>query len=544
MNTPGTPQDPTGPTAPITGTVPQAEPIQAEPDSRPDVNTDLEPDIQPDPKPVPKAKHLWLKRILLSLGSFVFLWLLLELAAFLLTPNQYPWHLRDGIYCNSLPLVTGHSQFGFPPSMGAGLLPAHKRPGEFRILVFGESSIEGIPLDHYASPPTMLHDQLKAAFPDRDFTVVNMGKTGSIATNVFYYLLVSRSFEPDAIIFYFGANDASSLGGEQCWAGEHPKTHAVWRSLVRNSPMLRSLRIYLPQILWSGQSGTSGGQQGCSVDPFVFWTRELVRLALESAPLVFVTSPVTSALKSVEQDGRTLAEALQDPLYSSLLRCKLDPTCDLPALFKKQVVLPSLFALLIGMQDNHYAEWVTTSVFRAETWEESAAELGATYIDFYKSLRSISPGEIIGLRNDQFADEIHLTLQGYMYLARHWTEALRPHLTGETSRTPEFPQPHEVAQYGAAIRVWGYSPLLNYVRRGWLLTCIDGFQALSTLQGHGVRRDLALMVIGWTRAQVGLDPQLPPDLAPLLPLFDPTAVPQDQMNDDLPLRQRLTKEAP
>lgn len=492
-----------------------------------------------DQPPAQRPRHLLLKRLALALGSLAFTWTLLELTAWFLTPNPSPYWLRDGIYVNALPLVTGYSAFGIQPPLSVHRLPEDKRPGEIRILVFGESSVEGIPLDHFAAPPTLLHDELRKAFPDKDFTVINMGKTGSISANVFYYLLASRRFQPDVIIFYFGANDATNQGGESCWAWQHPATHGVWRFLVSNSPLLRSVRIYLPQLMWA--STTSAPEIGCPTDTFPQWADLLVETAADIAPTVVVTTHVRTVLAAAECDGqRPLHETMADPEYKQLVRCRLDPTCDMASLFKERVATTNL-ASLIGAGRGRFAKWDAEMRSRSVGWQAAAAAHGATFVDFQQSMRDLAPNGLLGLPHDLFADEIHLTPRGYLFLARHWVEALRPGLSGQPSRHVDLPTPAEAAYYAQSARTSGYSMLLNYVRRGWLLSVLDGFEMIATYQVAGVRRPLAELVLGWARQQVGLPHNLPPDLAPLLAGFDPTTLDPQQI-DDTWLWQRMNSQ--
>ncbi|MBM4386840.1 MAG: hypothetical protein FJ088_03820, partial [Deltaproteobacteria bacterium] len=142
---------------------------------------------------------LW-KKSVLALMSFLVTFAALEIASRLYVPTHAPVLLRDGIYVNALPLVTGLVASNFIEKPKGERIPMDKPEGEIRVFVFGESSIQGLPLDAHASAPTMLHDLLKEAAPELNIKVINMGRTSSISANVFYYLLAARLYDPDFII--------------------------------------------------------------------------------------------------------------------------------------------------------------------------------------------------------------------------------------------------------------------------------------------------------------------------------------------------------
>ncbi len=486
-----------------------------------------------DAKPASGKQRLLLKRIALALGSLLFTLLLLELVAAVVTPDPRPVLLRDGVYVNTLPLVTGRSHFGMRPPEERPPLPQEKREGEFRILVFGESSVEGQPLHHEASAPTMLYDELKLRFPDRDITVVNMGRTGSIIANVYYYLLISKDFEPDAIIFYFGGNDSSELGGEQCWSIEHPNLHGMWRFVVERSALAKALRIYAPQLLWAGQAGTSGQGRTCeAMEVFPTWADRVVALASEIAPVVIVTTPVLSMVGNLERNGFGLYENLETPIYRELVRCRLDRQCDFYGEMRRiltgvtwyEVVSNSFFPSVIPLLHRVVA-------LRVE-WAAAAKAHGAIMVDFLQALSDVSPGGLPGVKRDQFADEIHLTMQGYLFLARHWAEALRPALGGGTALPVAFPKPSEVMRYSKDLKDKGYSSLFNYIRRGWLLVTLDGFTQLLRFPVAGRPSTLAAVFLAWARERVGLAPQQHAGLQKCLETFDPMALSDEQLDDN------------
>ena len=126
----------------------------------------------PEPPEAPRRTPRW-KKVALAASSLALTLLVLELVARLTMPGHAPVLLRDGIYLNALPLATGVAPSSLAELPEGDPLPEDKRPGELRIFVFGESSVEGVPLGARASAPTMFHDLLVDVYPDRDITVVD-----------------------------------------------------------------------------------------------------------------------------------------------------------------------------------------------------------------------------------------------------------------------------------------------------------------------------------------------------------------------------------
>src|SRR5689334_22056910 len=83
----------------------------------------------------------------------------LEGAAHLALGRLAPVLQRERYYRQALPLVNRPTPYWFEPGIG-GTLPESKEEGEIRVLVFGESSVAGVPYGSLASAPAILHDIL------------------------------------------------------------------------------------------------------------------------------------------------------------------------------------------------------------------------------------------------------------------------------------------------------------------------------------------------------------------------------------------------
>jgi len=141
------------------------------------------------------------RKLLLLTGSLITSALVLEGLARVIAGSPAPWRVREGVYHHSLPvLFSGPSPVEIPsPQEPVSFLPEKKKPEELRVMVFGESSVQGAPWDLDVSAPAMLYDLLAERLPARTVKVVNMGRGAAMTLDSFYYLLAMRRFSPDII---------------------------------------------------------------------------------------------------------------------------------------------------------------------------------------------------------------------------------------------------------------------------------------------------------------------------------------------------------
>lgn len=97
------------------------------------------------------------------------------------------------------------NSFGF-----RGEEPQKKEENEYRIGVFGDSRIIGIYLAEENTIPFILQKRLRDEFPDRKFTVFNIGIEGNeLQREISFAELDSVNLELDMAVFYAGANDVN-----------------------------------------------------------------------------------------------------------------------------------------------------------------------------------------------------------------------------------------------------------------------------------------------------------------------------------------------
>jgi hypothetical protein len=504
------------------------------------------------PRPIPPLA----KRLLVAFASLLLTFAALELAARLYMPRLAPTQIRKGVYRNVLPLLTGTG--GRPISLhelvSHGERLAEEKPDdELRIFVTGESSVEGSPLDVYASMPAMLHDELRRALPDVRLKVVNLGRSSSIAANTFYYLLYMRRYKPDFVVFFMGMNDADGMPGEQCAPATSPRLHRVWRTMVRSSWALWLVRAYGPQLLWAWSGRTDWyPPKDCPRQTFPDWTRILAREARDMGAKAVIATPVASAALELEISTRqTVSSELPSlsPGYLRTLRCALEDSCDLSAHLLDALgrrrwsagICESLESVdppapeLAFLAKRCRSEPRTllerhrhTVRYRAEAWRAAAEESGADYIDFGSVLEAASPHRILAERF--FADRQHLLPLGYLYLARLVAARIEANLSGKPVREIAAPLEEAVDPYLDAVWASPVEVAVEQIARGWYVTGVPGLRfAVERFPPERCANDRrvfcaeiewAEVTLGWLRKLAGLDPGVAPALLPRVESFE------------------------
>jgi len=85
-------------------------------------------------------------------------------------------------------------------------LTYRKPAGQFRIFVYGESTVHGAGYAPTSSPVKWLDAYLKDFLPGRDIKVVNYGRLGAGSAFIAQAFLDTLQFKPDLAIFYLGHN--------------------------------------------------------------------------------------------------------------------------------------------------------------------------------------------------------------------------------------------------------------------------------------------------------------------------------------------------
>ncbi|MEO7329821.1 MAG: SGNH/GDSL hydrolase family protein, partial [Minicystis sp.] len=486
-----------------------------------------------------KASRLTLRgllgRVALALGSVLVTLLILEGVTRFFVTQPSPVQLREGLYAGQLAKVNGRDTV---LKIVGAQLPEKKRDGEIRIFVFGESSIQGSPWGYYGSPPALLHDQLEAALPGRDLTVVNMGRGAGYMIDSYYFLVSIARFSPDYVVIYQGGNDTYRSDREMCMPASHPLLYRGVRWLVEHSRFVWTVRAEGPLALVKlrppkvdNQSDSPPGAVDLCDDTTAFrgWSEILAETGRGMGAKVIMTTPVQSPLRWAE-DGVALSgvdlpmrPTEREAEYQRLLGCVLTDGCDLAALWSE---VRGTARRGEGYRRDFWGEP------RPRAMLEAAVKHGARGIDFFETLKQSANG---GLSPLLFSDEVHLTLEGYSRLAWLWTSRIGPDLGA--APLPTLPPPVDreryltdifqhggnggfggAGRYGRACLLLPWANL--YLRANMALIAGSLLEQAVSLdvsrEGEmpTTRAGLqAKLLIGWMRQLDGLDPQLPPALA-------------------------------
>jgi len=85
-------------------------------------------------------------------------------------------------------------------------LDLRKPAGQYRIFVFGESTVHGAGYAPVSSPVKWLDAYLKDFLPGRDIRVINFGRLGEGSAFITQAFLDTLQYKPDLAIFYLGHN--------------------------------------------------------------------------------------------------------------------------------------------------------------------------------------------------------------------------------------------------------------------------------------------------------------------------------------------------
>ena len=496
----------------------------------------------------PRRRLLLLRRLLLALASLVVTFLLLEVAARVAFPHFAPIQLRDGVYLSRLPLVNGRPSGRESEAASGKPLPVEKAPNELRIFTFGESSMVGCPWGYAGAPPTILHDLLRAAFPGRRITVVNMGHTSSFVMDSYYYLLSIAPFQPDFVVFYQGANDRFDLDEEMCAPHNHPQAYAAWRWIVGHSRLFYVVRLLGPEhvgALRVSEGMERGSPERCPWSTFGQWTDLVVETAQATGARVVIASPVRSVLDGIDFDRSReppdRALAAMSGLRRDLLACQLTPGCDFIArldelgLKTKVSYLSNLACYLVPgcpaklrRAAQELARSAAEITDRGEYWRATAKSHGIAFVDFRNLFIAQQPHGVMG--PPAIVDEVHLTLDGYALLASTWAKAIGEMITG---RKDFQPPAADLARYRRdvgpemAIRLaLGIQKIRT--RRFFVSTALLQPAAAADPQGP------AAQLLGWMRMKLGLPSGLPAPLEAKALHLDQEAVLRQAMRDSHP----------
>lgn len=120
-----------------------------------------------------------------------------------------------------------------------------KPPDTYRIVVLGESTVEGFPYPSTLAFPRQLELILQKQFPERHVEVLNVGITGINTIAIADLAAQSIRAEPDLIVLHAGHNEFYGPGGVSSTFGRLPAQVLPWTFSARR---LRLTQWYVPLL--------------------------------------------------------------------------------------------------------------------------------------------------------------------------------------------------------------------------------------------------------------------------------------------------------
>lgn len=358
------------------------------------------------------------------------------------TPTYYLNPDVDRAYCAAD--LRGPEPRGFVLPKPAGLL---------RIVVLGESSVQGYPHSSELAFPRQLEMALETQQPARQVEVLNAGMVGISSLPLVDLVRQSLAAQPDILVVYAGHNEFYGVGGVASNA-----------TLSRLGMMARRYR--LPQVLargWGGEQEAAGGElvsrlpKQLEIPSDHPWVREVeatyerrlreiasicrranVKLVLcsvasnlrDHSPLAY-ESPDSAAAAATKKSLSQIEEAFRQNRWTEAATqvdaaLKRDPA-NAVLHYRRGECLERLErydesrAAFVRARDEDPCRYRAPSSFR-EIDRRVAAESGAMYVDVPAVFETASAPRAAGSRF--FLEHVHLTLEGHWLIARSIAQAI------------------------------------------------------------------------------------------------------------------------
>lgn len=318
----------------------------------------------------------------------------------------------------------------------SGWVRAEKPAGLVRVLVLGESSAYGTPLDDHATWARQFEAQLRAGLGGRPVELLNLAVRAVTLSVVLDALPELLALDPDLVVLYAGHNEAYGVRPRG-----FPRTTHLWRAvedlrLGEATPALRAARVGLQA---DERSPAGGAEERAIAERFAADLDALVG-GLGGVPLlVYVVhgnerdlAPLCSEEgpdpEAARQSGALVAAVGAAP------QAALGEACD-PA---RLAAVPGHAGLRwaagwCAFNDGDLAaaraafrEAVDLDCAPVRIRSSGRAVLGAlpgrhpgapvAVVDPEAALRAASPGGVLG--HEVFYDHVHLTIEGSFLVAR------------------------------------------------------------------------------------------------------------------------------
>jgi lysophospholipase L1-like esterase len=380
------------------------------------------------------------RKSLFALSSLFFFLAALEVVCRILVPTPAK------TFVETPGAVPGTRTLTYPHNWRSPSFTMPKPNSVFRIMVFGESAVEGYPVRGF---PRWMEEIAAATSPAKTVEVINLGRAGINSTDIRSWYVSSLEMEPDLIILYVGNNDAYEY--REINPLRHPVIFAFLDWFRDNSRTWIALRELLPTKeitfwLYPRLTHNSTREQTAMFPPEkreranALYQKNLgdmveaarrrnipavvaipaVNLALQpsrSAHYHGLAAGKTSAkFDAVREQGEKLLAA-GDPQQAQLLLQGLveqDPT---------YAAACHDLARALEAQGNDQRAWEYYNAARqwddvplrtpddfARVGSQLCEQSGCRFLDLNRELRRARPGKVAGF--DLFYDHVHLTPAG------------------------------------------------------------------------------------------------------------------------------------
>lgn len=317
------------------------------------------------------------------------------------------------------------------PQSNQNLFTIDKKPGTFRVFVFGESSAAGYPFLPNGSFTNYLQKRLELVYPSAIIEVVNVSIS---ATNTFTMRdLMPGVIEqkPDLILFYAGHNEyygALGVGSMESIGSSRSVVNTVlWLNQFKTVELLRNT-IKGIMNLFSGSEPTAAGT--------------LMSQMAKEQSIPFNSELFNAGLEQFEGNIRDMLEMAKEakvPVLFGTLACNLRD--QKPFISEKSEGLPPAQEIYKQATQEfssgnypkaaelfRYAKDLDALRFRApekinSLIKQLAKEYNNNYVDADSAFNAQSPGGIVG--DNLMTDHLHPTLSGYWLLGKLYFEKMR-----------------------------------------------------------------------------------------------------------------------
>lgn len=330
-----------------------------------------------------------------------------------------------------------------------------------RVLLVGESAIQGYPEPRHLAASAFLQLMLQDAWPERRVEVINLGTTAIASFPVLGILTEALNYQPDLVVIYTGHNEffgtygVASVGraGSRPWmlrANRWLHSLALVQGLHSLRPRATSgdNRTLMEEMMGQNYIAENDWRRRAAANLLYENVGEMLRrCAAHSVPAMVCTLPTNErGLAPIGLDKLDdLPEANRQEIDSLLLKVESDERANLG---QATAALQRVLQLAPKDARAHYllGQALTSQARHAEALEQyvaardldtmpwrapssslnavlrAAGEQQAPVCDLVKAFRAASPGQAIGW--ELMDDHVHPTLRGQALIAETIVERL------------------------------------------------------------------------------------------------------------------------